>query len=127
MKAILAISFGGVAGSLARYYLSLLVQKQTVSAFPYGTLAVNLIGCLFIGFVMQIAMIKPAFSNTIKLFLVTGFAGAFTTFSTFSHETISLFMQNNVSAALTNIVLSNLLGLAAVAIGVFTARFVYMQ
>jgi CrcB protein len=122
MNVILAISLGGIAGSLSRYYLSLLVQKHSASLFPYGTLAVNMAGCLFIGFTMQFFIMRPAVSGTLKLFLVTGFAGAFTTFSTFGHETITLFMADNFKAAFLNIFASNFLGILAVFAGSAAAR-----
>ncbi len=122
MDVILAISLGGILGSLSRYYISIFVQKYTASAFPYGTLAVNIAGCLFIGFVMQYFMMRPGVSNALKVFLITGFAGAFTTFSTFGHETIALFMANNFKAAFINVVISNIFGLAAVFAGSLAAK-----
>ncbi|HOD42577.1 MAG: putative fluoride ion transporter CrcB [bacterium ADurb.Bin243] len=122
MGIVFAISLGGVLGSLSRYYISILVQKYTASAFPYGTLAVNIAGCLFIGFVMQYFMMRPEVSSALKFFLITGFAGAFTTFSTFGHETIALFMENNFKAAFINVIISNIFGLAAVFAGSAAAR-----
>lgn len=122
MNIILAISLGGVAGSLSRYYVSLMVQRHTASFFPYGTLAVNLTGCLFIGFAMQYFMMRPAVPDAFRLFLITGFAGAFTTFSTFGHETIALFMANNFKAAFLNVFVSNFFGLIAVFAGTVAAR-----
>jgi CrcB protein len=122
MNIVLAISLGGIAGSLSRYYLSLLVQKQSASLFPYGTLAVNIAGCLFIGFTMQFFTMRPAVSGSLKAFLVTGFAGAFTTFSTFGHETITLLMADNFKAAFLNIFASNFFGILAVFAGSAAAR-----
>ncbi|HBC74591.1 MAG: hypothetical protein A2008_13695 [Candidatus Wallbacteria bacterium GWC2_49_35] len=122
MNVILAISLGGIAGSLSRYYLSLLVQKHSGSFFPYGTLAVNIAGCLFIGFTMQFFIMRPAVSGAVKLFLVTGFAGAFTTFSTFGHETITLFLADNFKSAFLNIFASNFFGILAVLAGSAAAR-----
>ena len=121
MKMILAISAGGILGSLARYYLSVLFQKMTVSPFPVGTLIVNLTGCFLIGFVMKLSLSRPSFPIEIRLFLVTGFAGAYTTFSTFEYETLNLIINNEIRMALANVFLSNVTGLAAVYAGSFAA------
>ena len=122
MKTIIAISSGGIAGALARYFLSILIQRRIQTAFPYATLAVNVSGCFFMGFIINIFISNPGFSPSLKLFFITGFAGAFTTFSTFSHETLSLLMSRNFKAALLNVLLSNFIGLAAVFAGAAVAK-----
>ncbi len=122
MNTIISISSGGIAGALARYFLSVFVQRRTRTAFPYGTMAVNISGCFFMGFIIDIFISNPGFSPSLKLFFITGFAGAFTTFSTFGHETVSLLISRNFKAALLNILLTNFIGLAAVFAGAATAK-----
>jgi len=124
MKSLIIIGAGGVAGSISRYYLSLLVQKASEAHFPYGTLLVNIAGCVLIGFVMQYAVLRPHFSNELKVFLTTGFAGAFTTFSTFSFESVSLMMAGHHHLAMANIFISNIVGLMAVGAGIFIASLI---
>jgi len=119
---ILAISAGGVLGSLARYYLSIFFQKMTVSPFPVGTMIVNLTGCFLIGFVMTLSLSRPSFPIEMRLFLVTGFAGAYTTFSAFEYETLNLIINNEIRLALANVFLSNIIGVVAVYAGSAAAR-----
>ncbi|MEZ7891577.1 MAG: fluoride efflux transporter CrcB [Candidatus Wallbacteria bacterium] len=123
MKEIMAISAGGMIGALTRYYAGGLVQKLFRSEFfPYGTLIVNLSGCFFIGLVMETSLLKPGFPQNLRLFLVTGFTGAYTTFSTFEYETLRLMNAGNYKMAVFNILASNIFGLAAVVAGVYTAK-----
>jgi CrcB protein len=94
-----------------------------VGDFPYGTLAVNLIGCLLIGFLSQAAGISGRFTSEGILFLFVGALGAFTTFSTFSKEAVDLFQNGRVAAALINVGIHMMLGLAAVGGGYALGRF----
>lgn len=119
---MIPISLGGILGALSRYYLSFFIQKTSLSSFPLGTFIVNISGCIFIGFVMQTAILKPSFSNELRLFLVTGFAGAYTTFSTFEYETCQMLLNNNYKFCLFNILFSNLFGIISVFIGSIAAK-----
>jgi CrcB protein len=116
MKLILAIGAGSFVGGVCRYLLSLLIQSKTASIFPLGTLAVNLIGCFFIGIVFGI-FDKGQMSHEWKLFLATGILGGFTTFSAFSIETFTLFREGHTGHALLFILASVLVGLLATYIG----------
>lgn len=122
MNTLLAVGLGGIAGALARYFISIFIQKFVRTAFPYGTLTVNISGCFIMGFIIDIFIMNPGFSPSLKLFFITGFAGAFTTFSTFGHETVSLFISGNFKTAFFNILLTNLIGLSAVFAGAAAAR-----
>ena len=88
MKDLLLVGLGGLVGSISRYLITLYSLKLTTSVFPFGTLTVNLAGSLLIG-VLAGVMIKSTWSPY-QLFLITGFCGGFTTFSTFSLEGIKL-------------------------------------
>lgn len=118
MYNLLILGLGGFFGAISRYMLSEYVQnlfKQT--AFPYGTLAVNILGCFVLGVLTHAAGAKGLLDAQTRLFLMVGFVGAFTTFSTFSLESASLFQSGQNAAGLLNILSSNLLGLVFVFIG----------
>jgi len=112
MKLIFIIGIGSFFGGVFRYLLSLLIQTKITTNFPLGTLAVNIIGCFFIGIVLGIFE-KGQISHEWKLFLATGLLGGFTTFSAFSGETFMLFREGYIGYALIYILASVLLGLLA--------------
>jgi CrcB protein len=87
MKIILAIGIGSFIGGILRYLLSLFIQNKFLSAFPFGTMSVNILGCFLIGLVFGLSD-RGNISMEARLFLATGFLGGFTTFSAFSNETV---------------------------------------
>ena len=118
MGKILWVGFGGFLGSIGRYLLSGYVQHLLRNTgFPYGTLAVNLIGCLFIGFLSQWAATRGFLSSDARLFVFVGLLGGFTTFSTFGNETMNLWQAGTSAAAFANIVGHVALGLGAAWLG----------
>ncbi len=122
---ILYVGLGGFIGATLRYVTSGAVGRFTSQTqFPYGTFVVNLIGCLLIGFLAGVADSHDLFTPTSRAFVFTGVLGAFTTFSTFSYETMGLFQNGQTSPALTNMGLQILLGLVAVWGGIQLAKFV---
>jgi CrcB protein len=101
---ILFIGMGGFFGSVARYLLSGAVQSLTRSiAFPYGTFAVNLIGCFLIGLFSQLSETKGFLTDLTRAFLVVGVLGGFTTFSAFGNESFNLLRSGETNLALINI------------------------
>jgi CrcB protein len=112
----LIVATGGALGALARWLLSDYVQRHASPFFPWGTLAVNVLGSLLLGFVATAAL-HGFVSREQRLLLATGFAGAFTTFSTFSYETYMLLAEYSGAYALANILLNLGLGLLAVYLG----------
>jgi CrcB protein len=110
---LLLIALGGSLGALARYALS----TWYVHRIPAGTLLVNVAGCLFIGLFMGAAVERHWLSHNVRLFFVTGFLGALTTFSTFGWETFSFAEKKDFGLALVNMALHLALGLTAVAAG----------
>jgi CrcB protein len=112
---LLYVGLGGFIGASLRYATGLFVGRFTTGAqFPYGTFVVNMVGCLLIGFVAGLTDSRQLLNDTSRAFVFTGMLGAFTTFSTFSYETMGLFQNGQTSPALTNLALQIILGLLAV-------------
>ncbi|BEP17777.1 fluoride efflux transporter CrcB [Pyrofollis japonicus] len=108
---------------MARWSLASIVQNN--HEFPIGTLVVNVLGSLLLGFVLGAASLYGAFTREQRLLLATGFAGAFTTFSTFMYESLMLLVEYSAAYAIAYIGLSISLGLAAVYLGYTLAAMVY--
>ena len=117
MGLILAIAFGGAIGSLLRYFLSKFLQSRFGIEFPIGTLVVNLSGAFFIGFAFSYLVEKLDVSMEIRGFLITGLAGGFTTFSTFSYESYNLVMNGEYVKFLIYFFGTNFVGLFATILG----------
>ena len=118
MLKIFLIGMGGFIGAVLRYGVSGLVQNLSRSiSFPYGTLAVNVIGCLIIGALSQLVETRGVLSVQTRLFIFVGVLGALTTFSTFSNETINLVREGQWLYALANIAGHMMLCFAAVLLG----------
>ncbi|MFQ6004233.1 MAG: fluoride efflux transporter CrcB [Woeseia sp.] len=112
------VGSGGFIGALARYALSGLVHGQVPqAAFPYGTLLVNLLGCLMIGVLAGLADSRQLFGPEFRLFALIGVLGGFTTFSTFGYETLALIRDAEYLRAFTNVGVHVFLGLALVWLG----------
>jgi len=122
MFRLLLIAAGGAIGSMARYLLAGFVQRLVTPYFPTGTFAVNVIGCLVVGFVGGIATMRSDFSPEARLFLIVGLCGGFTTFSAFGWETFELISKDALVLAAVNIVGQFTAGLLAVWAGVALAR-----
>ncbi len=115
---LLLIGVGGALGSVLRYLLSGLVQSgEGASAFPTGTLAVNLLGCLAIGILTELSESRGFLSADTRALLVVGLLGGFTTFSAFANETVNAARDNAPLIAAGNVLLSIGLGLVAVWFG----------
>lgn len=116
----LYVGVGGFLGAVARYLLTLAFQRW--AAFPFGTLAANLIGCFAIGAIMFWATESKTLSEQARLFIATGILGGLTTFSTFGYETTLLARGGRPGLAAVNIVVSLGFGLAGVVLGRWAAR-----
>jgi CrcB protein len=106
MEQYLYIGLGGFLGSIARFGLASVIQNRTESLFPYGTLAVNIIGCFVIGLLMTLFQERVTAGPNLRLFLVIGLLGGFTTFSSFSYDTFAMLKSGNVMGAGLNAGLS---------------------
>ena len=116
-KDFLLVSLGSFFGGGARFALSKVVQSLTAVAFPLGTMTVNVLGCLLIGFLSGLTYGGTWLTPSTKLILTTGFCGGFTTFSTFMNESDSLLKDGNYAFAALYIFGSLALGLAATVVG----------
>ncbi len=120
MNNLLLIGLGGFLGALLRYDVSGFIQNWSKSlTFPYGTLAVNLLGCLLIGVFSGLAESRGVFSSEARSFVFIGLLGAFTTFSTFGNDTVRLIKDGNDFLSFANIGLHLIFGLSAVWLGRF--------
>ncbi len=122
MKLILFVGVGSFLGGMIRYVLSQFIQARFLSTFPYGTLGVNILGCLVIGIVFALSE-RTSLAPEWRLFLATGICGGFTTFSAFSSETFSMLRDGQVWYASTYVISSLVLGIVATFLGYSLPRF----
>ncbi|MGE3979748.1 MAG: fluoride efflux transporter CrcB [Nitrospira sp.] len=126
LRTLFLIGTGGFIGSIFRYLLSGWVQQLSKSVqFPFGTLAVNIVGCALIGFLAQLADQRGVVSGEARTFLMVGILGGFTTFSAFGNETMNLLRDGELWLACGNVVGHTVLGLAAVWAGYSTAYLLW--
>lgn len=118
MVRLLIVGLGGFIGTVFRFMLAEWVHKILNNPwYPYGTFAVNVLGCLLIGFLGGLADNKGLLNSEMRLFFLIGILGGFTTFSAFGYETIALFREEQMLAVMMNIVSNVALGLGAVFLG----------
>lgn len=107
-----AVGIGGIFGAMARYGLTLLIAETTLSAFPYGTLSINLAGCFLLPFIAYGSLLKWQLPRQYLLGINAGFIGSFTTFSTFSVEILSLLRNGELLIVFAYVSISVFMGLA---------------
>jgi len=122
VQQLLAIAGGGALGAVLRFAMSSAIYRILGREFPYGTLAVNVLGSLLMGFLFVVLVERLALSAEWRAALLIGLLGAFTTFSTFSFETLALFESGQLFKAFLNIILSVCLCLAATWLGLSLGR-----
>jgi len=122
MNQVLAIAGGGAVGALLRYWVSSGVYLLAGRDFPYGTLVVNVLGSLLMGFLYIWLLERTLGGVAMRAFVLIGLLGAFTTFSTFSMETLNLMEAKQMGKAILNTLISVVLCIGAAAMGVMLAR-----
>jgi len=126
LRTLFLIGTGGFIGSILRYLLSGYVQQLSNSIqFPFGTLAVNIVGCAMIGFLAELADHRGVISGEARAFLMVGLLGGFTTFSAFGNETMNLLRDGELWLAGGNVIGHAVLGLIAVWAGYSTAYLLW--
>jgi CrcB protein len=121
---VLLIGLGGFLGANVRYWLGLWAAQRWGTTFPYGTLLINVTGSLILGFFLTLATQRLLIHPNWRLLIATGFLGAYTTFSTFTYESVALLQNGAWQAGLVNILASVLFGLAGVLFGSTLARLI---
>jgi len=122
MQNIVLVGIGGFIGAILRYLVSGCVQNMSQSVvFPHGTMAVNITGCFLIGILSHLVDSHSGLTAEMRLFLMVGVLGSFTTYSTFSSETVNLLHDQRLLLALINVATHIVLGLTAVVLGRFTS------
>lgn len=122
MARFLFICLGGAAGTGARYLLSGWLLRLAGPSFPWGTLAVNVLGSFLLGAIMEVAVATDLLSPTLRLALTTGVMGGFTTYSTFNYETLQSFQQGDWLLGCANLAVTVVLCLAAGGLGIVAGR-----
>jgi len=123
MRIVALVGLGSFIGGSLRYLIAQIVQSKFLSAFPYGTFTVNIVGCFVIGLVFGLST-KMNLSPEWRLFLATGICGGFTTFSAFSLETMQLLREGQSFFALLYVAASILFGLLAVYLGMTLLKLI---
>ncbi len=119
---LLIVGFGGFLGAISRYAVTLWIGQKWATIFPIGTFVVNVSGSFLVSFFMSLFTEKLMVSPQLRMFLIIGFLGAYTTFSTFEYETGTLVDDSEWLLALANIILSVIAGFIALKCGEFIAK-----
>ena len=127
MNQVIAIAVGGAAGSVLRYWMSTALYNLLGRTFPYGTLAVNVLGCLLMGMLFVVFATRGTGDGVLRAGILIGVLGGFTTFSAFSMETFILIEEGALLKALLNMAVSLVLCIVATWAGVIVTRHAMMQ
>jgi fluoride exporter len=121
-RSILLVGVGGFVGSVARYLVAILFSSQISSVFPFATLTVNIVGCFLIGILFALSDRGNVLSPEWRILLTTGFCGGFTTFSTFSYESLRLMQDGEYLYLAAYVFISVFIGLTATYLGIALVR-----
>lgn len=120
----LYLSLAGAAGTITRYWLSGVIQRNIKTAFPFGTAAVNIIGCLLFGLLWAFVENRLSITGQMRIVIFVGFFGAFTTFSSFVFETSQLLDESQWLWAAGNILFQNVIGIVCVLMGLAVGKLI---
>ena len=118
------VSAGAAIGGVLRYGISSYIQRNISVVFPYGTLVVNVVGSFILGIIMFYLNEKELIGSELRLFLTVGFCGGFTTFSTFSYETLTLFRDSEFGLAIYNVLLNVVLCLVGIYLAYLISKLI---
>jgi CrcB protein len=118
------VSAGAAIGGALRFGISSYIQRHISIIFPYGTLVVNVVGTFLLGIIMFYLNEKELIGNEFRLFLTVGFCGGFTTFSTFSYETLTLFRDSEFGLAIYNVLLNVILCLVGLYLAYLLSKLI---
>jgi len=121
MKQLFIVFIGGGLGSLARYSVTKLFSGW-VTRFPYATLTSNVLSCLIMGLFLGYFLQRTTLNDNLKLFIVTGFCGGFSTYSTYTLETINLYKDNQLGIAILNILINFIICVAGILGGMYLSK-----
>ncbi len=124
LQRLLLLALAGGVGAMARYGLSGLVQRYSGTSFPWGTLAVNILGCFVFGVIWAVATERMAMSPEVRTIILVGFLGSFTTFATFMSESHRLLADAQWLPAIGNLLITNITGLGVFILGLAVGRVV---
>lgn len=123
-RSLILIGVGGCIGSICRYLSQQYVQNNYPSSIPLGTLLVNLTGCFIIGMVYALSEKGNIISPELRIFLVTGFCGGFTTFSSFAYENVSMVLDGEFYYTALYVLISVIIGFGAVHAGILLIKLI---
>lgn len=124
VQRILLISAGAALGANARYLFTIWAEERFGVDFPYGTLLVNVTGSLFLGLVLELVVLNVVASPEMRLLVTTGFLGSYTTFSTYTVESLALISEGEIGIGLLYIGSNVVLGLLFALLGLYLARLI---
>jgi len=124
MGVALAVALGGAFGAVSRYGVDAWVERRAESTFPWSTFAINVSGCFLVGFVIAALVDRQRAPQWLRVGLVVGFCGGYTTFSTFAQETLDLVETREVGIAVASVLASVVFGVLAVLLGMRLGRVV---